>query len=140
MRDPNTLLLLLAYTNLFWTAASAAESTTGERSGVCYRPDLSEYKEQFVEAFNIKMAVELSETDVYINCISFNDHQELKSAIVSGGNSSVSMVIDFSCKGETLFAFNSQRSFNTTESRSCVDCATDSTTGSACVERKTCTL
>ena len=138
MRDLNTLLLLLSCTTLFWTVAPTAESKTDETSSVCYKSDLSEYKKQFVEAFNIKLAVELTESDVYINCISFNAHQELKSAIVSGGNSTLSTVIDFSCKGGTLFAFNSQRGFNTTESKSCVDCATGSTTGSACVEREIC--
>ena len=135
MRDPTTLLLLLSCTTLFWTVALTAETTAEESSRVCYKSDLSEYKKQFVEAFNIKLAVELTEEDVYINCMSFNDHQELKSAIVSGGNSTV---IDFSCKGETLFAFNSQRDFDTTESKSCVECATNSTTGSACVEREIC--
>lgn len=93
---------------------------------------------QFVEAFKFTLGNQLTETDVYINCISFDEHQELKSSIVSGGNETDNMVIQFSCKGGTLFAFNSLRSFNTTKSGSCVDCDTDSSTGSACVEREMC--
>lgn len=89
-----------------------------------------------MEAFKFKLGDNVTETKVYINCISFDEHQELKSAIVSGGNYTDNMVLQFYCNGGTLFAFNSPRSFNTTESGSCVDCDTDSSTGSACIERE----
>lgn len=140
MLERRGLLLLLACTAYFWTATEAAldtESTIGQSSSSCYRPELSQYRELFKEAFDVKLN---GTATIYINCMSFNKNRDLKSAIVSGntanGNTSV---IEFTCKGRTLLAFVSEREFNTTDNQSCVDCATDSTTGDACLKRK-CTV
>jgi hypothetical protein len=126
-------LPVLACAALFLVVTKAVEDTegaTGKASSTCYKSELSGYRGLFEEAFEMK----LESMAVYINCMSFNEEGELDSAIVSGNGSSGEHVLEFSCKGNTLLALDSERPFNTTESLSCFSCATDPAAEDACVE------
>lgn len=130
------VLLLLACTTPFFVAAKTTEDTG---STTCYKSEFSDYRNLFDEAFEINLQLEDADNiEVYINCMSFNQNGELETAVVSGNSSTGDQsVVDFTCKGNTLFASESERAFNTTESTSCFSCATDSSTQDACVTRKT---
>ena len=134
MPELRRLLLLLACTTPF---LGAAKTTEDAGSTTCYKSEFSEYRSLFEDAFEIKQE-DAGNIEVYINCMSFNENGELESAIVSVNSSTGDeRVWDFACRGNTLFAFELiERDFNTTESTSCFDCATDSLTEDACTSRK----
>ena len=133
-----TLFLLACAAAFVWAAnedshAAETEVTTDQSSSSCYRSELSQYRQVFEEAFEI----ELGETaTTYINCMSFDASNDLRSAIVSGNNTNGDeIVFEFSCRGSTLLAVTIQRDFSSEESESCVECSTNSSE-SACTTRK----
>ena len=133
MLELRLLLLLLSCAIPFLVAAKTTEHTG---STTCYKSEFSEYRSLFEDAFEIKQE-DADNIEVYINCMSFNENGEFESAIVSANSSTgIERVLAFACRGNTLFAFESERDFNTTESTSCFDCATDSPMEDACTSRK----
>ena len=132
MLELRLLLLLLACITPFLESAKTTEDTG---STTCYKSEFSEYRSLFEDAFEIKQE-DADNIEVYINCMSFNENGELESAIVSFNSTGDPRVLDFTCRGNTLFVLESERDFNTTESTSCFGCATNSSMEDACTSRK----
>jgi hypothetical protein len=113
--------------------ARATDEATGESSknDSCYKSDVSGYGALFMEAFTFKQDVH--DVDIFINCMSFDERKGLSAAVVSGNSTAGAEVLRFTCKRNTLLALESGRQFSTEENVACLECATESTTGDACV-------
>ena len=121
-------LLLSACTVLLW-----AQEEGEVEIDYCFRPLLSQYNVLFEEAFEFK----LENATTYVNCMSFGENRELKTAVVSGENETGSMeVFEFVCRGNGLLAFDSSRPFSTvTANNTCVECTDE---GACSMRKSTC--
>lgn len=131
MEGMTRLLLTIACLVGYFSANQAIEETASENTN-CYKQELSEYSDLFLDVFSIKLG---ENVDIYINCMSFGSSRELHTAIVSGRHNDTTEVLEFKCETNILLALESEREFSTSINTSCLDCA-DSTTGDACIARK----